>query len=727
MARHLLGIKYALIFALLIVSLLSGEIARELNASPLIYIIEEGDTLESIAQRFKVSLSALVKLNRFRDMEHARTNVVRGESILIPEPDIVFAAVGTKGIEFTDVDSAQATPLDPIMPPVPLRTPVTAQAAEKVAAPQADELDDKQAGDYRKYEVQPGDTLSSLALRFDVSGASLRKLNELDSDKIRIGQVLRVPQIDFPHSAPPPRSGAPEDSEPQSSSYTVEKGDTLLGISRKTRVSIGVIRVLNELESDHLRVGQTLRISSYEEALNVVAGSAERVEAEQPDYAVQEGDTLSSISRRFDIPLDQLLARNDIRNVDQLRIGQRLKIAASDDYAVKKGDTLWSIAQRFGLSVAELQRYNSGLGELLRPGQTLRVRETLAASDLALPNVYESKEQEESEIRAREEEHAYQELEARKRRQVLKPPASLPQAPENKDRPIDLNAYFMSNHPRVLRQPNTAYYEEFTDDPLRNYQMARKLLQAFDQEIQAMPSLSDELAGYSILIDPGHGGLDPGFNSQSEDGNGNPLYIIEDEYNYDYALRLYRQLKRHGAYAGLTILSPNHGIVDSPDASRTLVSQKNEVYNSPFINQSGEYSSWPIGTTSGLNKRVQVAESFFNGTDPKKRIFISLHNDNSPWDNDGRLVLYYDDSLTIDKRGKQMAESLIPHLGKNAHMRGQNLAVLRKNSARYAVLVELRNIAHARNSWAIRNADLRQEDTEMLTGGILSFVRHLQK
>ena len=222
-------------------------------------------------------------------------------------------------------------------------------------------------------------------------------------------------------------------------------------------------------------------------------------------------------------------------------------------------------------------------------------------------------------------------------------------------------------------------------------------------------------------------GLTRALNSQSKDGNGNPLYIIEDEYNYDYALRLYRQLKRNGAHVGLTILSPNHLIIDSPDASRTLVSQKNEVYNSPFINQRGEYKSWPIGTPAGLYKRVKVAESFYNGIAKNKRIFISLHNDNSPRDKDGRLVLFYKDPLSTDKLGQQFAESLVSSLGLNARMRGQNLAVLRRNPARYAVLVELRNIAYSRNSWAIRNADLRQEDTEMLAEGVLEFIRSLNK
>lgn len=47
-------------------------------------------------------------------------------------------------------------------------------------------------------------------------------------------------------------------------------------------------------------------------------------------YTVKEGDTLSSIARDFDVPVDQLLAANNLANGDLLSIGQRLIIPGSD-------------------------------------------------------------------------------------------------------------------------------------------------------------------------------------------------------------------------------------------------------------------------------------------------------------------------------------------------------------------------------------------------------------
>ena len=95
-----------------------------LHGETLIYTIEEGDTLESIVERFKVSVSALIKINRFHNLEQAQKNIVRGESILIPESDIVFASVGEQGIETEpskpqielSIELASAPPKQPSAP-----------------------------------------------------------------------------------------------------------------------------------------------------------------------------------------------------------------------------------------------------------------------------------------------------------------------------------------------------------------------------------------------------------------------------------------------------------------------------------------------------------------------------------------------------------------------------------------------------------------------------------
>lgn len=99
----------------------------------------------------------------------------------------------------------------------------------------------------RVYRVQRGDALSSIASRFRVSMQDLVEANNLRSqNQIRIGQLLKIP--------------AKSVSKPVAR-YTVQRGDTLEKIARRTRVSQAQLMALNNLKNqDKIFVGQRLRL-----------------------------------------------------------------------------------------------------------------------------------------------------------------------------------------------------------------------------------------------------------------------------------------------------------------------------------------------------------------------------------------------------------------------------------------------------------------------------------
>jgi peptidoglycan DL-endopeptidase LytE len=106
----------------------------------------------------------------------------------------------------------------------------------------------------KTYTVQSGDYLSKIGQKFDVYVAELKEWNNLTSDIIHPGQVLKVSSSGTVTTQPKPTVN--------SNTYTVQSGDTLSHIAMRYDVSVSQIKSWNGLTSDMIYVGQKLSISS---------------------------------------------------------------------------------------------------------------------------------------------------------------------------------------------------------------------------------------------------------------------------------------------------------------------------------------------------------------------------------------------------------------------------------------------------------------------------------
>ncbi len=91
-------------------------------------------------------------------------------------------------------------------------------------------------------------------------------------------------------------------------------------------------------------------------------------------YKVRAGDTISGIAKKFGLTnISTLISVNDIGNVRQLASGQKLKIPSIDGiiYTVKKGDSLSSITSKHKISLEQLLDVNELTSETLTAGQQL--------------------------------------------------------------------------------------------------------------------------------------------------------------------------------------------------------------------------------------------------------------------------------------------------------------------------------------------------------------------
>ena len=206
------------------------------------------------------------------------------------------------------------------------------------------------------YVVQKGDTLYSIANKLGTTVSELKKENNLTSNTLQIGEVLRIPTKEI--------------YEEEENIYIVKKGDSLYSIANKYNTTVDELKRINNLTSNILSIGQVLKLPS---------DKANNVEKEENtiSYTVQKGDSLYSIARKYDTTIDRIKDLNNL-TTNLLSIGQVLLIPTDTNlettYTVQKGDSLYSIAKKYDTTVDRLKQLNNLTSNLLSIGQILIVR-----------------------------------------------------------------------------------------------------------------------------------------------------------------------------------------------------------------------------------------------------------------------------------------------------------------------------------------------------------------
>ena len=122
--------------------------------------------------------------------------------------------------------------------------------------------------------VESGDTLWSISAGASQSVEEIKSLNNLSSDLIFPGDVLKV-DAEAPSAAPAEETEADNDA----TTYTIEAGDTLFAIASQFNISIDEIKAWNNLSSDLIIAGKTIVVA--EEAAPEAASVQEAPEAEE--------------------------------------------------------------------------------------------------------------------------------------------------------------------------------------------------------------------------------------------------------------------------------------------------------------------------------------------------------------------------------------------------------------------------------------------------------------
>lgn len=199
------------------------------------------------------------------------------------------------------------------------------------------------------YIVKKGDSLYSIANKYNVTVNDLKKANNLTSNLLNIGDVLSIPVKNVDESVTVTES-----------TYKVQKGDSLYSIANKFGTTVDNLKSLNNLSSNLLSIGQILIISEEKIPSNI----------NEVTYVVKRGDSLYSIANKYGITVNELKNLNNLTG-NLLSIGQVLKLPSANIYIVKKGDSLYSIANKFNTTVNDIKRKNNLSSNLLSIGQQL--------------------------------------------------------------------------------------------------------------------------------------------------------------------------------------------------------------------------------------------------------------------------------------------------------------------------------------------------------------------
>jgi membrane-bound lytic murein transglycosylase D len=259
------------------------------------------------------------------------------------------------------------------------------------------------------HKVRKGDSLSEISDRYGVTMTELKKWNRLRSSKAPMGRRLKIytqeavatnnkkslkqDTVSVKEPSAIAATMAKTYKEEKVVSYKdvvkyhkVKKGDNLGEISDKFGVSVAEVKKWNRLKGTNIPVGKSLKIIKNERVVttvrrevkadkNAVETSIASTENENKSdfYVVEKGDNLFSISKKFNVSLEDLKKWN---NLDGLNVEQGSKLALAEneqieieathtaevkitEHIVEKGETIGSIAKKYDVSVSDIKDWNN--------------------------------------------------------------------------------------------------------------------------------------------------------------------------------------------------------------------------------------------------------------------------------------------------------------------------------------------------------------------------------
>lgn len=172
------------------------------------------------------------------------------------------------------------------------------------------------------HEVQPGETLSEIAARYDTTVAQLATINGLpDPDFILAGTNLTI-EPDLPADS--------DNAQVVAQDYEVQPGDTLWALAQKFGVTVEDLAARNGIADPNLiTVGAQLVIPAPSAASESETAPTTPTTGFGQLHMVMPGETLMEIAQKYDVTVEALAAANGIEDINLVLAGSLLQIPAA--------------------------------------------------------------------------------------------------------------------------------------------------------------------------------------------------------------------------------------------------------------------------------------------------------------------------------------------------------------------------------------------------------------
>lgn len=204
------------------------------------YIVKKGDSLWSIANKYGITVKELKEINKLTSntLKVGQTLKLTKNNEMIPEDYLVYKV--KKGDSLWDIAKEYNTTVDTLKKINNLSNGKLT-VNQQLFIPKNDNSSVKNTGEIN-YVVQKGDNLWTIANKYDTTISDIKKLNNLKTNTLQIGQVLKIP------------------GSTNYNTYTVKKGDSLWKIADKYGTTVNKLMTINNLDSTTLQIGQSLLI-----------------------------------------------------------------------------------------------------------------------------------------------------------------------------------------------------------------------------------------------------------------------------------------------------------------------------------------------------------------------------------------------------------------------------------------------------------------------------------